>query len=200
MGKQKLEKGIAAYKAEHPSSNDTFSVEWFPFYLNPDAPKQGIAKQAMYEAKFGKDRTALMQQRLSAVGKDVGIDFKYGGKTGNTRNSHRLIQFAKSKGLETQNKVIAALFAAYFENEMDITSYDVLKRAGVKGGLDAVDIEDLLQSDRCGDIVDKEVEIAMGNIVTGVPNFTIQGLYEVRGAQDAEGFKQVFEKVRTAGA
>ena len=197
MGKKKLEKGIAAYKAAHSSSEDTFSVHWLPFYLNPDAPKQGIDKQATYESKFGKKRTASMQQRLSSIGKEVGINFKYGGKTGNTRDSHRLIQLAKTQGFETQNSVVAALFAAYFENEQDITNHAVLKEAGIQGGLDPVEVEDLLKTDKCSDTVDKEVEIAMANIVTGVPNFTIGGKYEVRGAQDAEGFKQIFEAIKS---
>lgn len=117
VGKQKLEKGIAAYKAIHPSSIDTFSVEWLPFYLNPGAPKEGIDKQQMYNAKFGPERTRMMQERLASVGKDVGIKFKFGGRTGNTRDSHRLIQLAKTSGPDVQKKTVESLFEAYFEHE-----------------------------------------------------------------------------------
>jgi predicted DsbA family dithiol-disulfide isomerase len=41
IGKKKLEKAIAEYKQRHPDSNDTFSMTWKPFYLNPDASKTG---------------------------------------------------------------------------------------------------------------------------------------------------------------
>ena len=133
VGKQKLEKGIAAYKAQHPSAGDTFTVEWFPFYLNPEAPKQGIDKQELYHTKFGPEKTRMIHERLALVGKDVGIDFKFGGRTGNTRvipstpddlhcsdhaqDSHRLLQLAKTKSVDTQTQVVDALFKSYFEDE-----------------------------------------------------------------------------------
>lgn len=36
------------------------------------------------------------------------------GKTGNTLNSHRLIALAGGQGLEKQDKLVEALFKAYF--------------------------------------------------------------------------------------
>jgi len=90
VGKKRLERGIAAYKAAHPDVGDTFSTNWFPFYLNPDAPKTSIDKTNYYKSKFGEERTVAMFQRLSALGEVEGIKFKYGGKTGNTRDSHRM--------------------------------------------------------------------------------------------------------------
>lgn len=41
IGKKKLDKAIASYKELHPESQDTFSISWLPFYLNPGAPKTG---------------------------------------------------------------------------------------------------------------------------------------------------------------
>ena len=173
-----MEKGIAAYKEKHPDSTDTFDTNWFPFYLNPDAPKSAD-KQQLYESKFGKERTAMMQERLSQIGKEEGINFKYGGKTGNTRDSHRLIQLGKTKGPQMQTRVIEELFAAYFENEKDITTQEILTEAG-KGGPE----------------VDKEVQQARRQQITGVPNFTINGMYEVGGAQDPAAFVQLFERLK----
>jgi len=196
VGKNKLERGISAYKAAHPSSNDTFSITWLPYYLNPDAPKTGIDKRAYYKSKFGEDRTAMIFDRLSAVGKDVGINFKFGGKTGNTRDSHRLIQLGKTKGADTQTKVVEALFQSYFENEQDITDRKVLEDAGVKAGLEREEVKAWLESDKGGPEVDKEVREARMNNITGVPNFTLQGMYEIGGAQDPDAFKRIFEKIK----
>lgn len=196
VGKKKLERGIAAYQKAHPSSQDTFRTEWLPYYLNPDAPKSGIDKQQMYASKFGEERTKLMQERLTGIGQDVGINFKYGGKTGNTRDSHRLVQFAKTKGSETQTKTIEALFESYFEKEEDITSHQVLQAAGVKAGLEAGEVKQCLETDQEGAKVDAEVKEARSSIISGVPNFTINEQFEVRGAQDAEGFKRIFEKIK----
>jgi len=196
VGKNKLERGIAAYRAAYPSAKDTFSTTWLPFYLNPDAPKTGVDKRAYYQQKFGAERTALIFDKLSAVGKEVGINFKFGGKSGNTRDSHRLIQLGKTKGPEVQTKVVEALFASYFENEEDITSHEVLEAAGVKAGLEREEVREWLTSDKGGKEVDKEVLEAQMNNVTGVPNFTLQGMYEIGGAQDPESFKRIFEKIK----
>jgi hypothetical protein len=42
----------------------------------------GIDKEAWYREKFGAERVAMMQVRLAQIGKEAGIDFKFGGKTG----------------------------------------------------------------------------------------------------------------------
>jgi len=196
VGKQKLDQAIKAYKELHPNSNDTFSTTWMPFYLNPGAPKTGIDKLNYYKSKFGEDRTAMIFERLSQTGKDVGINFKFGGKTGNTRDSHRLIQLGKSKSPAVQTRVVEELFSAYFENEGDITSHDTLLNAAKKAGLDEKEAKEWLKSDKGGKEVDVEVEEARMNQITGVPNFTIQGKYEVGGAQDPGVFLRLFEKIK----
>jgi predicted DsbA family dithiol-disulfide isomerase len=64
-----------------------FSTTWGPYLLAPDAT-ESIDKQEYYVSKFGEARTAMMQQRLAALGEQEGIKFKFGGRTGNTRDSH----------------------------------------------------------------------------------------------------------------
>jgi predicted DsbA family dithiol-disulfide isomerase len=130
------------------------------------------------------------------VGKDTGIKFKFGGKTGNTRDSHRLIQLGKSKSPAVQTRVVGELFAAYFENEGDITSHETLQKAGVKAGLDESEVKEWLGSDKGGKAADEEVEQAQLNQISGVPNFTIQGKYEIGGAQDSGVFLRLFEKIK----
>ena len=196
MGKRKLESGIKAYKAAHPESNDTFAVEWSAFYLVPDASETGSPKNERLDRIYGPEKRKVMHARLSEIGKEQDIDFKFGGLTGNTRNSHRVIQLAKTKGAGVQNGVVDALFRAYFENEQDITSKEVLRAAALKGGLEAAEVDDVLATDKFGELVDQEVEEAKRNLITGVPHFTLNDKYEIGGAQDSEGFKRVFEKIK----
>ena len=54
----------------------------------------------------------------------------------------------------------------------------------------------MLADDELGEEVDAEVAGARARIVSGVPNFTVQGRFEVRCAQPPEGFKAIFEKVK----
>ena len=196
VGKKKLEKGIALYNAAHPNNKDTFATNWAPFYLNPQAPTTGIDKREYYKSKFGDQKAEMIFDRLAAAGKDVGIDFDFGGRTGNTRNSHRLIQLGKTKGLDMQTRIVEELFASYFEQNGDITSYDVLQKAGVKAGLPEQEVNSWLSSDNGGKEVDKEVEEAQMRAVSGVPNFVLQSKYEIGGAQDPEAFFRAFERIK----
>jgi len=138
----------------------------------------------------------MIQERLTRVGQGEGIDFKYGGKTGNTRDSHRLIELGKSKSPQMQTRVVEELFKAYFENEQDITSHEVLQKAGEAAGLDAAEVADWLKSGKGGDKVDREVANAQRQFISGVPNFTIQGKYSLEGAEEPSAFVEVFEQIK----
>ena len=118
--------------------------------------------------------------------------------TGNTRDSHRLIQLAKSKSPVLETRIVEELFAAYFEQEGDITSHEVLKAAALRAGLQEREVDEWLTSDKGGKAVDEEVAEAQKNKISGVPNFTIQGKYEVGGAQEPEVFVRLFEKIKAA--
>lgn len=114
----------------------------------------------------------MMQNHLARLGKQVGIDFAFGGKTGNTRDSHRLIQLAKTKGEGVQTRVVEELFNSYFEANEDITDMEVLISRGVKGGLDEAEVREWMGSGKGGEEVDKEVVQANRKFIGGVPNFT----------------------------
>ncbi|KAI4234096.1 MAG: hypothetical protein L6R40_006861 [Gallowayella cf. fulva] len=197
VGKNKLDRAISLYRSAHPNTTDTFTTTWYPFYLNPDAPKVGVDKRQYYMSKFGPQRTPMIFDRLTSAGTPVGIDFKFGGKTGNTRDSHRLIQLAKTKGPETQTTLVEALFQAYFEHEADITSHEVLRAAGEKAGLEEGEITDWLESDKGGGEVDREVVEARMKAIGGVPHFTVQGQHELGGAQEPEAFVRMFEGIKS---
>lgn len=114
----------------------------------------------------------MMQNHLARLGKQVGIDFAFEGKTGNTRDSHRLIQLAKTKGEDMQTKVVEQLFNSYFEANEDITNQEVLIGRGVKAGLDEAETREWMETGKGGAEVDKEVKQANQKFIGGVPNFT----------------------------
>jgi predicted DsbA family dithiol-disulfide isomerase len=114
----------------------------------------------------------MMQGHLARLGKQVGIDFNFGGKTGNTRDSHRLIQLAKTKGEDMQTKVVEQLFNAYFEVNEDITDREVLIKRGVAAGLDETETREWMENGKGGSEVDREVTDAQRKFISGVPNFT----------------------------
>ena len=134
----------------------------------------------------------MMAERVRRIGADVGIDFKFAGKTGRTRDAHRLIQLGKTKSPQMQTRVVEELFSSYWEGEADITSHEDLSQAGVKAGLDEVEVKEWLASDKGGKAVDAEAGTAH---VNGVPNYRV-GKYTVEGAQDPGAFLKIFNKIK----
>lgn len=146
--------------------------------------------------RFGADQVDQMQARVKHLGEPEGIHFKYGGRIGNTRDSHRLIQLGKTKSSAIQTRIVEELFRAYFEEERDITSHDVLINAGVAAGLERKEVKEWLDADGGGAEVDREVEQAVKAGIRGVPHFTIQNRHHVDGAQDPSAFLEVFATIK----
>lgn len=198
VGKRKLEKAIEQHKKSNP--DDKFVVNWKPYFLNPDAPKIGQDKVTMYAQKFGADRTEQIFARLTAVGAQSGINFKFAGKSGWTGNSHRLISYAGKTSPDMQDRVVNELFAGYFENEQDITDIGFLVAAAKRAGLDEKAVETYLKTDEgLRDVQNDVIEAKMAGI-DGVPNFVVGGKYEVGGAQDSSVFLQLFERIKAQDA
>jgi predicted DsbA family dithiol-disulfide isomerase len=201
IGKKQLDKAVELYCKVYPGGkDDVFTIFWLPFYLDPTASEKGMPFLEHFQQRFGPDKAAPMQDRLRSVGSQHGINFSFAGKTGRTRDSHRLIELAGRKGAAVQNAVVLQLFQSYFEADGDITALDTLLEAGVKGGLDRAEVRDWLETGEGGGQVDKEVEEAKEKGIHGVPHFTIQGKYVVDGAQDPQDFLEVFVRVKETEA
>lgn len=98
------------------------------------------------------------------------------------------------RGLATG--VVNGLFKAYFEEERNITDWEVLVDAAVKAGIGRDEVVKLLESDEGGAEVDEEAERARRRLVTGVPYFTVQGHYAIGGAEEPGVFLEVFNRVK----
>lgn len=72
----------------------------------------------------------------------------------------------------------------------------MLISAGEKGGLDKSEVKNWLEQGKGGAEVDREVEEAYREGVSGVPNFTINGRYRVEGAQDPQTFVEMFGRLK----
>jgi len=201
LGKKRLERAIDVYKKSVPGgSEDTFTVTWSPFYLDPSLPKRGIPVLERMAQRFGADRLEAMNARMRLMGRAEGIDFTQQGKVGNTRDAHRLVQLAKTKGLDAQDRVVSELFRSYFEQGGDVTSHEMLVAAAEKAGLDGAEARSWLEGEGGGKEVDAEVEEAYREGIHGVPNFTINDRFKIEGAQDVEAFLEEFIVAKQAAA
>ncbi|KAL6788728.1 DSBA-like thioredoxin domain-containing protein [Trichoderma sp. SZMC 28012] len=199
VGRKQVQRAQQIWQQRYPSSTDTFSVKYAPFQLNPEFPRgpgKSVDKQGYFMERFG-ERMPMMHDRMRGIGEAVGIKFRFGGRIGNSRDSHRLIQLAKKHGDETELKVVDGLFAAYFEDERDIADHDVLKDVAVGAGIPEAEFKKaIVESDEGGEEVDMSAGTARYRGISGVPDYTIQGKFRLSGAQDAMEFVNVFERVK----
>ncbi|XHF99547.1 hypothetical protein AWENTII_003046 [Aspergillus wentii] len=144
-----------------------------------------------------EQRTALTQ-RMSQLGRSVGINFKWGGRIGSTRDAHRLIHLSQTKSEDITNALVEKLFEAYHELERDISSRELLFEIAVDAGLDASEVEEYLNGSGSS-TVDEE---AQKNKETfgSVPVFIIQGIRRLEGAQESTDFMEIFAQVKDSGS
>ena len=193
IGKANLDRALET-RPDHP-----FAIEWHPFQLNPDMPREGMDRQAYLDAKFGGRAGAdQVYGRIAEAGKAAGLNLNLSGipRTPNTIDAHRLIHWAGLEGRQTA--VVARLFKAYFEDCRDIGDGEVLSDIAESVGLDRAMTERLLASD--GDIDDIRARDAHARErgVSGVPTFLIANRHVLPGAQPTELWTKVLDELIAA--
>ena len=190
IGKRRLERALKL------RPHLTFDVRWRPFQLDPTTPADGVDRRAYIERKFGSsDNIKPIHAALLQAGDDEGIPFAFERitRTPNTVNSHRLIRWSHSMGV--QDGVVELLFRGYFVEGADIGQIKVLGAIADEAGMDRELVEDLLASDADRELVEREDSLARKIGINGVPTFLIGGKVLISGAQDAEALARVIDRV-----
>ncbi|EAQ85143.1 predicted protein [Chaetomium globosum CBS 148.51] len=94
IGKEALDKAMASYVTEHPDTE--FKLTWKPYMLWPNAGVSAYDKGTVLQTVFGPN-TPSIRRRLTQLGAQYDIDFKWEGKTGNSRDAHKLILLAMER-------------------------------------------------------------------------------------------------------
>ncbi len=191
IGKRNLDMAFAE-TIEHP-----FTIEWHPFQLNPEMPREGMDRRAYLEGKFGgKAQAVQVYGRIDEYARAAVLELNLRAikRTPNTLDAHRLIHWA---GLEhRQTPVVSALFQAYFHDGKDISAPDVLLEAAQFAEMNTEVVSRLLDSD--ADITDIQNRDAHARQrgVTGVPTFVIDNQHVLTGAQPPETWVNVIKEIQ----
>jgi predicted DsbA family dithiol-disulfide isomerase len=188
LGKRRLEAALRA----RPDLEVV--VRWHPFELNPDLPAAGADRREYLQQKFGDpDRFRDAQQRLVELGRDAGIEYRFGAQARmpNTRASHALVHLAG----EREAEVVEALFAAYFNAGRDVGDLDVLAAVAADAGLDGERVRERLAAREGFDAVESAEQQAYRMGISGVPFFVLAGRWAVSGAQETEAFVRALDAV-----
>lgn len=178
IGKANLDRALEA------DPRHAFAVEWHPFQLNPEMPRQGMDRASYLEAKFGgKARAAQVYAQVEAAAAAAGlaIDFAAMKRMPNTLDAHRLIHWAGLEG--RQAALVSALFKAYFRDGRDIGDAATLAELAGGVGMDQALAARLLasESDRA-EIAARDAHARLHG-VGAVPTYVIANQYVLSGAQ-----------------
>lgn len=190
IGKSNLDRALQS-RPDHP-----FLVEWHPFQLNPDMPREGMDRREYLEAKFGgKDRAVQVYARVAEAARAAGleIDFERMERTPNTLDAHRLIHWAGLEG--RQHAMVGRLFRAYFREGADIGDANTLARLAAEAGLDGAMVARLLATDADRDDLAARDAHARSRGVNAVPTFLIDNRYVVQGAQPVEAWQGIIDDI-----
>ena len=198
IGKRHLDAALATLaEAGQPLP----TVRWHPYELNPDLPAEGVDRRDYLERKFGgAARAAQVYDRVRRAGTQAGIafDFERIALQPNTRDAHRLIAWAQTRGDATA--LVERLFRAYFIEGAFVGSHEVLGGLAAEVGEDRDAAIDFLSSETGrGEVVEAE-ERASQLGITGVPFFIVDGRYGLSGAQPAEAIVEALRRARVPQA
>ena len=172
-------------------------VRWHPFQLAPYLPPEGQNVAEYTKERYGAtpEQSSSSRTRITDAGKELGLEFNFSANSRiyNTRRAHKLLTWAGENGGQTTLK--KAFFHAYFTEQKNVSDDEVLLDAVEAAGLDRAAAAAALDDPRYDAVVDAELAHWLDQNISGVPAFIVNGKYMIPGAQDADTFVRVLEKV-----
>jgi len=164
-------------------------VDWRPFYLYWDTPPEGNELPAYVQ----RARAGGSEERLKNIAISYGMDFRSTDRIYNTRLAHEATEYARENG--KANEFHKAIFRRVYAEGQDPSQWSVLRAAAEEVGLNADEMQQLVESNRYAGYVEEQVRWAQQIGVTGVPTYVINERYAVVGAQPYEVFKNALTQI-----
>ena len=165
------------------------NVTWLPFELHPEAPVEGIPR----EAYFGRGRSEQMAARMQAVADSVGLVMKQRDVIINSRRALGAAEFAREHDLF--DAMHRALFRAHWEGTAKLEDVDDLVRVGESVGFDGAALRAAIEEDRYASVIDENRREATSVGINAIPAHIFGRRYLVLGAQPYEALREVVDRV-----
>jgi predicted DsbA family dithiol-disulfide isomerase len=192
IGKRNYESAINQF-----ADANNIELQWHSFQLDPTIPKQSQKVnvfQYLAERKgMSYEQSEQMHESVTATAKRAGLTYNFDKVVvANSFDAHRMIQFAKTKGLGDEAE--EQLFSAYFTEGKDFGDHNVLAELGKRIGLNETEVTKILTSNEFANEVKKDIQEAANLSIRGVPFFVFDRKYAVSGAQPGDVFLQTLQK------
>ncbi len=192
IGYKQLQRALAQMEGRF-----TVDIHWQPFELNPQMPPRGQELREHIALKYGTtpEQSRGARSRLTELGASLGFSFDYfdGMRIYNTFLAHQLLHWAARTGKQTELKL--ALFEAFFSRRENVGDPNMLALIATRAGLDQQQALEVLQSGRYAREVRREQARWLDQEVHAVPMFYFNNSFPVPGAQEAQTFVRVLEKL-----
>lgn len=180
---------IGYHRVEKLKEQYNLDVEWQPFELHPEIPKNGITVNQLL---FPRGYIETVMANVKRLAEEDGITFKLSDKLPNSRLALMISEFARNEG--KFDEFHRLVFENYWKKGKDIGSIDLLLDLAESIGLNRNKILDYIKSDEPLKRV-KESTDELGRCgINGVPTFLIGDKFII-GAQPYEVFEKVINSI-----
>jgi predicted DsbA family dithiol-disulfide isomerase len=180
LGKRRFEAALRKFP-----DKGKIEVVWHSFQLNPGIRYVPGRDLYDYVAEIkGQSRgwSVKFHAMLAAEARKAGLRYDFDKVVvNNTFDAHRLVQFAKKRGLGEVAE--ERLFRAYFTEGRDIGDRGTLVALGKDAGLDPAEVKKMLASGGFAAAVRHDIGEAKKLMIDGVPFFLMNRAHAVIGAQ-----------------
>jgi predicted DsbA family dithiol-disulfide isomerase len=122
------------------------------------------------------------------------MEFRSTERIYNTRIAHEATEYAREHSKELEfHKVV---FRQVYADGLDISKWDVLRAAAEEVGLDADDMQTVVEGGKYTTQVAEQVRWAQQIGVSGVPTYVINDRYAIVGAQPYQAFKNALDQIK----
>lgn len=191
IGKRNLETALEQF----PEKNH-LEIIWKSYQLDPSFPDSVTEDYQQYLVKrkgMTAEQVKGMLDNVTQTAKKAGLDYHLDKSViVNSLSAHKLIQFAKTKGLGDQAE--ERLFLAFFTEAKNIADMDTLTQLGTDIGLDETELKTAFTDGKYTALVKQDIQEGQQIGVQGVPFFVLDRKYAVSGAQPPQAFSQSLEQ------
>jgi len=173
------------------------NIDWQPFFLNPSMPPEGENIYDYGTRKYGRTKQEGDQNRanITQLGKEAGFTFNFTDESRvvSTRDAHTLLDYLSGSDEQTEFK--ERLFKAFFTEQKDISSREVLEQELRNIGVKIPNLPKVLDDqDTQNRIASKASHwIALG--ISTVPTMIINNETIVNGSRSVEAYKQILSEL-----
>lgn len=199
LGKKRLEEAVAGLDFA-----DELQIRWRAFQLDPTATAEPTDLEAAIDRKYGPGAFRSMSRRLGALGREVGIDYRFDlAQRVTSLPALALVAWVEaSLGLDAADALHERLFRAYFSEGASIADPANLVDWAVEVGADRELAGEAVATGAGRDQVVADLRAAAEHQITGVPAFVIEDVHLIPGAQDVDTMRTLLARIhaRSYGA